>query len=136
MYNWSVLGVQREPGATQQRAALAFVSCAAATAVTRFAGDRARPCDRALDVGGALSSALAMSIVLLSVRTGLATVGFAVVGIAPATIVPSLYNALNRVRSLTRAGAIAAVPSIGGFGFMIGPPIIVGIARRPCRRSP
>ena len=130
MYDSSVLCVQREPGAIQQRAAMAFVSSAAATVVTRFAGDRA------LVVGGALLSALVMSIVRLSVRAGLTTVFFTVVGIDAETIVPILCNASRRVRSITRAGAIVSVCSIGGFGFMIGPPVIVGIARRPGRRSP
>ena len=126
-YNWSVRYLQEELGARQQRAALMFVSTAASTAVTRFAGDRARPSERAVVVGGALLSALAMSIVLLSVRAGLAIVGFAVVGIGLATIEPILYNDSTRVRSISRAGAIASVCSIGGFGFMIGPPIIAAL---------
>ena len=131
MYNWSVLYVQQELGAAQQRAALAYVSFAGATAIMRFVGDRvrARLSERTVVVGGALVSALAMTVVLLSANTGVAIVGFAVVGIGLATIVPILYNAATRVPGVTRAAAIASVSSIGYLGFMIGPPIIGGIAQ-------
>ena len=108
-----------------------FVSTAASTAVTRFAGDRSRPSERAVVVGGALLSALAMSIVLLSVRAGLAIVGFAVVGLGLATIEPILYNDSTRVRSISRAGAIASVCSIGGFARRSRRP-----SPWPCRSSP
>ena len=97
---------------------------------------RARLSERALVVSGALSSALATSIVLLSVRAGLAIVFCTENGIDAATIVPILYNGSTRVRNITRAGAIASVSSIGGFGLMIGLPIIGRIARRPRRPSP
>ena len=41
---------------------------------------------------------------------------------------PLLYNAATRVPGVSRAAAIAAVSSIGYMGFMIGPPIVGGIA--------
>lgn len=131
MYNWSVLYVQQELGATQQRAALAYVSFAGATAVMRFAGDtvRARFSERTVVVGGALLSAIAMAVVLVSANTAIAILGFAAVGVGLATVVPILYNAATRVPGVTRAAAIASVSSIGYMGFMIGPPIIGGIAQ-------
>ena len=55
-------------------------------------------------------------------------VGFALVGIGLATVVPILYNAATRVPGVSRAAAIASVSSIGYVGFMIGPPIVGALA--------
>ncbi len=130
MYNWSVLYVQQELHTPQERAALAYVAFAGATALMRFAGDavRTRVSERTMLRAGSLLAATAMAFVLIVARPWAATVGFALVGIGLATIVPLLYNAATRVPGVSRAGAIASVSSIGYLGFMIGPPIIGGIA--------
>jgi MFS family permease len=130
MYNWGVLYVNQELYAPQERAALAYVAFAGATAAMRFAGDsvRARVSERTMLVAGPALSAVAMLLVLLVARPWFAMVGFALVGIGLATVVPILYNAATRVPGVSRAAAIASVSSIGYVGFMIGPPIIGGIA--------
>jgi MFS family permease len=130
MYNWSVLYVNQELHAPQERAALAYVAFAGATAAMRFAGDavRARVSERTMLVAGPALSALAMLAVLLVARPWFAMVGFGLVGVGLATVVPILYNAATRVPGVSRAAAIASVSSIGYVGFMIGPPIIGGIA--------
>ncbi len=130
MYNWSVLYVAQELHAPQEQAALAYVSFAGATAAMRFAGDsvRARMSERTMLVAGPALTAVAMLLVLLVARPWFAMVGFAFVGAGLATVVPILYNAATRVPGVSRAAAIASVSSIGYLGFMIGPPIIGGLA--------
>jgi len=44
-------------------------------------------------------------------------------------VAPILFNAATRVPGVSRAAAIASVTSIGYSGFMIGPPLIGGIAK-------
>jgi hypothetical protein len=130
MYNWSVLYVQQELGSPQERAALAYVAFAGATAAMRFAGDsvRARVSERTMLVAGPAVAAIAMLVVLLVATPWVAMVGFALVGMGLATVVPILYNAATRVPGVSRAAAIASVSSIGYVGFMIGPPIIGAVA--------
>ena len=130
MYNWSVLYVNQELHSPQEFAALAYVAFAGATAAMRFAGDsvRARVSERAMLVAGPALSALAMLLVLLVAKPWVALAGFALVGVGLATVVPILYNAATRVPGVSRAAAIASVSSIGYVGFMIGPPIVGGIA--------
>jgi MFS family permease len=130
MYNWSVLYVTQELLAPQDRAALAYVAFAGATAATRFVGDsvRARLSERTILFAGPALSAVAMLLVLLVARPWMAMVGFALVGAGLATVVPILYNAATRVPGISRAAAIASVSSIGYVGFMIGPPIIGAVA--------
>lgn len=130
MYSWSVLYVQQELHQPQQRAALAYVAFAGATALMRFAGDwvRARVAERTMLLAGPLLTAAAMSLVLLIAQPWMAMIGFALVGVGLATIVPILYNAATRIPGVSRAAAIASVSSIGYVGFMVGPPIIGGLA--------
>jgi MFS family permease len=130
MYNWSVLYVQQELGALPQRAAIAYVTFSGATAAMRFAGDwvRARVAERTVVIAGALLSSVAMAITLLAHDVTIAMVGFGVVGVGLATVVPILYNAATRVPGVSRAAGIASASSIGYVGFMIGPPLIGAIA--------
>jgi len=130
MYNWSVLYVQQELGALPERAALAYVAFSGATAAMRFAGDwvRARVAERTVVIAGAMLSSVAMAITLVAHDVIIAMVGFGVVGVGLATVVPILYNAATRVPGVSRAAGIASASSIGYVGFMIGPPIIGAIA--------
>jgi MFS family permease len=130
MYNWSVLYVAQELATPQEQAAMAYVSFAGATALTRFVGDtiRARVSERTILFAGPTLSAISMALVIAIARPWAAYAGFALVGAGLATIVPILYNAATRVEGVSRAAAIASISSIGYVGFMIGPPIIGGIA--------
>lgn len=130
MYNWSVLYVTQELHSPQERAALAYVAFAAATAAMRFAGDsvRARVSERTMLLAGPGLAAVAMIGVLVIAQPWAAMAGFALVGVGLATVVPILYNAATRIPGVSRAAAIASVSSIGYLGFMAGPPIIGGIA--------
>jgi predicted MFS family arabinose efflux permease len=130
MFNWSVLYVNQELKSPQEYAALAYVAFAGATALMRFVGDaaRARVSERTMLMAGPALSAVAMLLVLLVAKPWVALVGFALVGVGLATVVPILYNAATRVPGVSRAAAIASVSSIGYVGFMIGPPIVGGIA--------
>ena len=130
MYNWSVLYMTQELHAPQDRAAMGYVAFAGATAVMRFAGDsvRARVAERRILLSGSALAAIAMALVLVLARPWAALAGYALVGIGLATVVPILYNAATRVPGVSRAAAIASVSSIGYMGFMVGPPIVGGIA--------
>ena len=131
MYDWSVLYLKQDIGMPQSQAALGYATFAAAMALARFAGDslRARYAERVLLCLGAALAAVAMSVVLLSASAWVALIGFALVGAGLAPVAPILFNAATRVPGVSRAAAIASVTSIGYSGFMVGPPLIGGIAQ-------
>jgi hypothetical protein len=62
-------------------------------------------------------------------QPGVALLGFALVGLGLATVVPVLFSAATRVPGVTPAHGIAAVSSMGYFGMMAGPPVIGFIAQ-------
>ena len=131
MYDWSVLYLKQEVQLSQDVAALGYASFTGAMALARFGGDalRERYSERNLLRAGAGLSAVAMAVVLTSGNAVVSIVGYALVGAGLAPVVPILFNAATRVPSTSRAAAIAAVSSIGYAGFMIGPPLIGGLAQ-------
>jgi Na+/melibiose symporter-like transporter len=57
-----------------------------------------------------------------------AMIGFFLVGFGVSSIVPLVYSAAGRSKVMSAGVAIAAVSTIGFFGFLIGPPLIGMIA--------
>ncbi len=130
MYDWCVLYLKQEVGLPQAQAAIGYAVFSGAMALARFGGDhlRSRYSERSLLRVGATCSAVAMAVVLLSATGWVAFIGFAIAGAGLAPVAPILFNAATRVPGVSRAAAIASVTSIGYSGFMIGPPLIGGIA--------
>ena len=131
MYDWCVLYLKQEVHMPQDRAALGYAAFAGAMAAMRFAADALRQRfseRRLLRASGALTS-VSMAVVLLSGHPWVSLAGYALIGAGLAMVVPILYGAASRVPGTTPAAAIAAVSSIGYSGFMIGPPLIGGIAQ-------
>ncbi len=130
MYDWSVLYMEQDLHSRASVAALAYASFSAAMAAARFAGDavRARLSSVALlRISGALGAA-GMAMALLVGHPVVALIGFALVGLGFANVVPVLFSAAARVPGVTAAQGIAAVSSLGYLGFMAGPPLIGFIA--------
>jgi len=130
MYDWSVLYLNQDVGMSQSMAALGYAIFSGAMALARFGGDflRARYPERVLLRTGASVAAVAMAVVLLSANQWVAPIGFALAGAGLAPVAPILFNAATRIPGVSRAAAIASVTSIGYSGFMVGPPLIGGIA--------
>jgi len=130
VYDWSVLYLYKEVGSPQNVAALAYASFSAAMALTRFGGDwlRARFSGAWLLRGSALLAAVAMAMVLLAGDAWVALLGFALVGVGLANVVPVLFSAAAQVPGVSAAQGIASVASMGYLGFMTGPPMIGFVA--------
>ena len=131
MYDWCVLYLKQEVQLGQDVAAMGYAAFTGAMAAARFGGDalRARFSERNLLRASAGLSAVAMAVVLASGDAFVSIAGYALVGAGLAPVVPILFNAATRVPGTSRAAAIAAVSSIGYLGFMIGPPLIGGLAQ-------
>jgi fucose permease len=130
LYDWSVLYLKQDIGLPQAQAALGYAMFTASMALARFGGDRlrARFSERAVLGCSATVAAAAMTLVLISGNAWVAFAGLAFVGAGLAPVAPILFNAATRVPGVSRAAAIAAVTTLGYSGFLVGPPIIGGIA--------
>jgi predicted MFS family arabinose efflux permease len=126
MYDWSVLYLRQELGAPAATASLGYASFSLAMAAARFAGDRVRARIRAvtlLQASGALAAA-GMTLALAVPQAWAALLGFALVGLGFANLVPVIFSAAGQLPGTAPAHAIAAVSSVGYFGMMAGPPLI------------
>ena len=114
----------------QAQAALGYAAFSAAMAIARFSTDalRRRFDERRLLFVGGCVAAVSMAAVLITRSAPVAFIGFALVGAGLALVAPVLFSAATRVPGVSRAAAIASVTSIGYAGFMIGPPLIGGLA--------
>ena len=99
-------------------------------AAGRLVGDRVR--ERLatlvlLRASGALAAA-GMALALSVGAPWAALLGFMLVGLGLANVVPVLFSAAAQVPGVSAAAGVAAVSSIGYMGFMVGPPMIGALA--------
>ncbi|HEX3140334.1 MAG TPA: MFS transporter, partial [Rhizobacter sp.] len=129
MYDWSVLYMTQELHSEPGLAALAYASFSAAMAAARFCGDwvRERTTPAVLMSASAALAAFAMLVVLWVANPVVTLVGFALVGLGFANVVPVLFSTAAKF-DVNPAHGIAVVASVGYLGMMAGPPLIGVIA--------
>jgi fucose permease len=126
MADWSAVylhDVLKSPPAT---AALGFAACSMMMAVGRFSGDflvtRFGP-SQLLRLSGLLA-AFGLGSGLFIGTPFAAILGFGLVGLGIANIIPVLFSAAARVHGIQSGTALAAVATTGYLGFLAGPPLI------------
>lgn len=129
MYDWSVLYMTQELKSAPDFAALAYASFSGAMAAARFGGDwvRDRVSPAVLMSSSAALAAVSMAAVLLIAHPVATLIGFALVGLGFANVVPVLFGSAAKLDA-NPAHGIAVVASVGYFGMMAGPPLIGVIA--------
>jgi len=129
--NWSAVFLNGPAGASAAVAATAVVCYAGAMGVARLFGDRLL---RRWGIGGLAlrSGALSCVGVLLAIATrstAPALVGFALVGVGCAAIVPALFRVGGSAPGIAQGAGIAAVATAGYSGALVNGPVI-GFAAR------
>lgn len=130
--NWSALFLQRELDAGAAASAAGPAAYATAMAAGRLLGQQAtgRISDAALLGGGAVLSAAGLVAAGLSHSVPVAVVAFFAGGAGVSVVAPILFSAAGRAGpEAERAGAVATMTTVGYAGFLIGPPLVGGIAQ-------
>jgi MFS family permease len=126
MGDWSALYLRDALGTTPAFAAMDFAIFSLAMALGRFAGDglarRLGPV-RLLQLSGSVA-AIGLAASLLRGTATVSLVGFGLVGLGVANLIPILFSAAGRAPGIASGTAIAAVATTGYFGFLAGPPLI------------
>ena len=82
---------------------------------------------RTLQVSGSLTATgLLIAVIFPYLYT--AMVGFLLVGFGVSSVVPMVYSAAGKSKTMSAGVALAAVSTIGFVGFLVGPPVIGFIA--------
>ncbi|MCO6488711.1 MAG: MFS transporter [Phaeodactylibacter sp.] len=128
--DWSAIYLRNILEADPFVASLGYAGFSMAMALGRFAGDGAKVRLGAarLIVIGSLLGAGGLALAILIPVPAAAVLGFTLVGFGFSTVVPLLFSAAAKTPGVAPGTGIAAVASSGVVGFLIGPPLIGGIA--------
>lgn len=128
--DWSALYMRQELGADAATSGLAFAAFSLSMAVLRFAGDGIRGRFGAVTTTRFSSLAAGLGLVLIAAANGtpMALVGFAVMGIGVANIVPIAFSAAGNVPGLKPGTGLSIVSGLGYSGILIAPSVIGFVA--------
>ncbi|OYZ47935.1 MAG: MFS transporter [Bacteroidetes bacterium 24-39-8] len=131
MFDWSGVYFQKAVQAPTQWVTLGYLLFMGAMATGRFISDRfttrfgIKPI---LQASGALIATGLMISVLFPFLIP-AGIGFLMVGLGVSSVIPLIYSAAGRSKTMNPGVALAAVSTIGFIGFLLGPPLIGSIAQ-------
>ena len=126
MADWSAVYLRSVLSTNESFAAAGYAAFSIAMAAGRFFGDRAsaRIGPTNLVRWGGLLAAMGLSLALVARHPLTALIGFALVGVGFATIIPMVFTAAGSVAGVAPGIALASVTTMGYFGFLVGPPLI------------
>ena len=126
MVDWSALYMNKVVGGSEALSALTIGSFATAMTIGRVFGDSIT--DKLGRVKMLISSSslavLGLGFVLVFVSIWTTLIGFFLVGLGLANVVPIIYSAAGNTKGLSPSVGIAMASTIGYTGFFIGPPTI------------
>ncbi len=128
--DWSGVYLQSTMNASQGVAGLAVTTFTGCMAAARLAGDRLSLLlgSARLVGGGAGLAALGLGLALAIQNPAVAIVGFGMMGLGLAAVVPTLFRAAGSQPGIPASVGIAAVSTMGYAGGLIGPPVIGTVA--------
>ncbi|MCD2191457.1 MFS transporter [Actinomycetospora soli] len=128
--DWSAVHLRDDLAAGPGVAGLAYAAYSATMLTLRLTGDRLLtrlPAHRLLPVL-ALVAAVGFGSMLFVAHPAATIVGFGLLGVGLALVVPTAFSAAGRLPGVHPGRAIAAVSALGWVGFVAGPPVIGHLA--------
>jgi len=131
MYDWATVYMRDVVLATPASASAAYAAFSGGMAVARFAGDavRARFGAPQLVMGSATLALGGMIGALLLPTTVAALIGFTLMGLGLANMMPVLFAAAASVKGVHAAEGLAHVAGLAYFGLLFGPVVIGAVAQ-------
>jgi len=128
--DWSAVYLRDGLDASASVATYGYALFAAAMVVTRFLSDRmvARLGPRRVLCWGGLVAGGGLAVGLLTATTVGVIVGFGLVGVGMAGVVPVVFTAAGSTAGLSAGHAVSRVAGVAFAGSLVGPPVIGGIA--------
>lgn len=130
MLDWSAVFMTEQRGMPPAQSGFAFASFSMAMTIGRLTGDNvvAKIGRRAIVAGGGLLAAGGVALATLVPFEVVALLGYALVGVGCSNIVPVLFTAVGRQKTMPQAVAVPAITSLGYAGILAGPASIGFIA--------
>ena len=130
MFDWSGVYFKKVIHADKDWVGAGYTAFMSTMAAGRFGADwlahRLGP-KRVIQLSGLLTATgLSIAVALPTLPTAL--LGFLLVGFGTSAVVPLVYSAAGKSTHMSAGMALAAVSTIGFFGFLLGPPVIGFVA--------
>ncbi len=128
--DWSAVFLTEHRDMPDTLGGLGFACFATAMTVGRLTGDRivARFGREKVVILGALTAAIGLALPVIVPSWHVALVGYMLIGIGCANIVPVMFTAIGRQKSMPQAAAVPAVTTLGYIGVLAGPATIGFVA--------
>ncbi|MBX0290022.1 MFS transporter [Hymenobacter sp. HSC-4F20] len=126
MFDWSGVYFRKVIQADKDLVGVGFAAFMSTMAAGRFIADWFTDRfgrQRTLVLSGVLE-ALGLTLAVLLPSVVPATLGFMLVGLGVSSVVPLVYGAAGRSKTMSPGVALAAVSTVGFAGFLLGPPVI------------
>lgn len=131
MFDWSGVYFQKVVAVPKELTTLGYAAFMSTMAGGRFIGDWLTGklgIKRMLQCSGLVITTGLLTAVLFPYMVP-SVIGFLLVGIGVSSVVPLVYGAAGRSKTMSPGVALAAVSTIGFLGFLLGPPVIGFIAQ-------
>lgn len=128
--DWSAVFLTDYRDMSAQSAGVGFVCFALSMTLCRLTGDAtvARLGSRLVVLGGAVLAAAGLLLSLWTTHWGFSLLGYALLGLGCANIVPVMFSAIGRQHSMPEAVAVPLVATLGYIGVLAGPALIGAVA--------
>ena len=131
MFDWSGVYFQKVVEAPKELITLGYAAFMGTMATGRFLGDRLVTKvgkQKVLQASG-IAIIIGLLIAVIFPTIVFATIGFLLVGFGVSSVVPLVYSAAGKTKTMSAGMAITAVSTIGFIGFLIGPPLVGFVAQ-------
>ncbi|WP_345058626.1 MFS transporter [Hymenobacter glaciei] len=130
MFDWSGVYFKKVIHADKDWVGAGYTAFMCTMAAGRFGADwlaHRLGAKRVIQLSGLLTAVgLSIAVALPTLPTAL--LGFLLVGFGTSAVVPLVYSAAGKSTKMSAGMALAAVSTIGFFGFLLGPPVIGFVA--------
>lgn len=126
MFDWSGVYFQKIVNAPEKWVGLGYTTFMISMAGTRFLADnftKKYGIKKVIRVSG-LFTVAGFLLSILAPYFITALIGFFIVGIGVSSVVPLVFSAAGRTKTMSSGVALASVSTMAFFGFLIGPPLI------------
>lgn len=130
MLDWSAVFLHENRGIKEEFAGMGYAMFSIAMAAMRLVGDRivSRFNSKMVVVAGSLIAASGLFLAVFAPWAVAALIGFTLLGLGAANIVPVFLSEAGRVRNISAAVSIPAVTTMGYAGQLAGPALLGLIA--------
>ncbi|WP_428232572.1 MFS transporter [Flavobacterium sp.] len=131
MLDWSALFLHENRGLNTAFAGIGYATFSIAMATMRLMGDRivSRFSGKLVVVAGSLVAASGLFLAVFTPWTIMALVGFVLLGLGAANIVPVFLSEAGRLKNISAAVSIPAITTMGYAGQLAGPALLGLIAQ-------